>query len=165
MVTDQACSSPLRTKRPDAAVIDLATAASDTRSLVEHLHEELPDTYLVLLGSAIRLAATLDGHADAEVDIARTDFTALVAAVNGRPPSPSSDLAKAHKLWVHVTDRQRDVMRWLAHGLDNPGIALKLRVGTRAIKAHISALLALFGLDSRTQLALIASEGGLRAVR
>ena len=29
------------------------------------------------------------------------------------------------------------------------------------MKAHISALLAMFGLDSRTQLALLAREGGL----
>ena len=55
-------------------------------------------------------------------------------------------------------------MRWLAQGLDNPGIGAKLRVGVRAIKAHISALLALFGFDSRTQLALVAHEAGLRPV-
>ena len=81
--------------------------------------------------------------------------------IEGRAPSMSSELARAHKQWAHVTARQRDVLRWLAHGLDNPGIAAKLRVGTRAIKAHISALLAMFGLESRTQLALLAHAGGL----
>ena len=165
VVTDQSCSSPLRSKRHEVAVIDLVGAATDTMTLVEDLHEQLPDSYLVLVGTATRLAASLDGHADVEVEVPRADLAAVIAAINGRPPSVSTELARAHRLWAQVTQRQRDVMRWLAHGLDNPGIALKLRVGTRAVKAHISALLALFGLDSRTQLALIAYEGGLRAQR
>ena len=165
VVTDQACTSSLRSKRPDVALIDLSTTTTDSLSLVDDLHEQLPDSYLVLAGSVTRLAAALDGHADAEVELPRTDLAGLITAVNGRPPPASTELAKAHKLWAQITQRQRDVLRWLAHGLDNPGIAMKLRVGTRAIKAHISALLALFGLDSRTQLALVAHEGGLRAAR
>ena len=165
VVTDQSCSSPLRSKRPDVALIDLSTVTTDGLTLVEDLHEQLPDSYLVLAGSATRLAASIDGHADAEVELPRTDLAGLISVINGRSPAMSSELSKAHKLWAQVTQRQRDVMRWLAHGLDNPGIAMKLRVGTRAIKAHISALLALFGLDSRTQLALVAHEGGLRALK
>ena len=44
----------------------------------------------------------------------------------------------------------------------NRTIARGLGVGERAIKAHVSALLALFGLDNRTELALVASDAGLR---
>lgn len=160
-VIEQATTAPLRNKRPDVALVDLSHATIDSMMLVDDLHDQLPDAHVVLMGSATRLAASVDGHADAQLEFPRTDLPALLRTVEGRAPSASTERARATQQWSHVTARQRDVMRLLARGHDNPGIAAKLRVGTRAIKAHISALLALFGLDSRTQLALLAREGGL----
>jgi DNA-binding NarL/FixJ family response regulator len=164
-VSDQATSAPPRTKHPDVALVDLSHLVTDAMTLVDDLHDQLPDTHIILMGTPTRLAAAIDAHADTELELPRADLAALVRAIEGRPPSISSELARAHKRWANITARQRDVMRWLAHGLDNPGIAAKLRVGTRAIKAHISALLAMFGLESRTQLALCAAMGGLQAPR
>jgi len=160
-ISDQATTAPLRNKRSDVAVVDLSCVVSDAGLLVDDLHDQLPDARLVLMGAPTRLAASIDSHTDAELELPRADLATLVRSIEGRAPSASTELTRANKLWTHVTARQRDVMRWLAQGLDNPGIAAKLRVGTRAIKAHISALLALFGLDSRTQLALLAHAGGL----
>lgn len=160
-VTDQGTTAPLRSKRPDVAVVDLAHATTDAALLVDDLHDQLPDSHVVLVGDTTRLAASIDAHADAELDLARADLPALARMIDGRVPAISPELARAHKQWGRVTARQREVMRWLGQGLDNPSIAAKLRVGTRAIKAHISALLALFGLESRTQLALLARAGGL----
>jgi DNA-binding NarL/FixJ family response regulator len=159
--SEQPTTAPLRSKRPDVAVVDLSHVTTDAMLLVDDLHDQLPDSQLVLMGSATRLAAAIDGHEDPQLELPRADIPALVRIVDGRTPAVSNELSRAQKLWSHVTARQRDVLRWLAHGLDNLGIAAKLRVGTRAIKAHISALLAMFGLDSRTQLALLASSGGL----
>ena len=160
-IQEQGTTAPLRSKRPDVAIVDLSHAVSDSMLLVDDLHDQLPESQLVLMGTATRLAASIDGHEDRQLELPRADIPALVRVVDGRTPAISSELARARRQWSHVTARQRDVMRWLAHGLDNPGIAAKLRVGTRAIKAHISALLAMFGLDSRTQLALLACNGGL----
>lgn len=47
-------------------------------------------------------------------------------------------------------------------GLDNEAIARKLRIGVRAVKAHITNLLDHFQLANRTQLALLADHAGLR---
>ena len=160
-ITEQATTAPVRSKRPDVALVDLSHVVSDAMTLVDDLHDQLPDSQLVLMGTATRLAASIDGHDDPGLELPRADIPALVRVVDGRTPPVSTELSRAHKQWSHVTARQRDVMRWLAHGLDNPGIAARLHVGTRAIKAHISALLAMFGLDSRTQLALLACNGGL----
>lgn len=160
-VIDQTTTAPLRNKRPDAAVVDLSCIVSDSMLLVDDLHDQLPDSRVVLMGAPTRLAAAIDGHADAQLELPRADLAALVRTIESRAPARSTELARVQKHWARVTARQRDVLRWLGQGLDNPGIAAKLRVGTRAIKAHISALLALFGLDSRTQLALLAHAGGL----
>jgi len=161
-VTDQPCHAPLRTKRPEAAVIDLSHTTVDTTKLMASLSEGLAGSHLVVIGSATRLAGSLEGSGHSALEIPHADLSSLRNAIQGRPPPRSTELSRAHRLWSQVTNRQRQVMRWLAFGHDNSAIALKLRVGTRAIKAHISALLALFGLDSRAQLALVACEGGLR---
>jgi DNA-binding NarL/FixJ family response regulator len=160
-VIDQGTTAPLRNKQPDVAVVDLSHAVTDALLLVDGLHDQLPDAVIVLAGSPTRLAASIDSHSAAQLELPRADLAALVRIIEGRAPSASSERVRAGKQWAQVTARQRDVMRLLAHGHDNPSIAAKLRVGTRAIKAHISALLALFALDSRTQLALLAREGGL----
>jgi DNA-binding NarL/FixJ family response regulator len=164
-VNAQATNAPLRKAHPDVTLVDLDHALTDTKKLVDDLHEQLPDARFVLAGSPTALAAASGEHSDALLELPRAEPSTLRSAVGGRSPSPSSALVRAREQWSHVTARQRDVMRWLAAGFDNPGIAAKLRVGTRAIKAHISALLALFGLDSRTQLALLATDGGLRPLK
>ena len=74
----------------------------------------------------------------------------------------NGDEKAPHRHWSRITDRQREVMRWLAIGLDNAAIGQKLRIGERAVKAHVSSLLGLFGLANRTQLALMADRAGLR---
>jgi len=160
-VTDQTTTAPLRVKRPDVALVDLSHAVTDGLLLVDDVHDQLSESHVILMGNVVRLAASIDGHSDAQLELPRADLATLMRMIDGRTPANSNELNRASKQWAKITARQRDVMRLLAHGLDNPGIAAKLRVGTRAIKAHVSALLALFGLESRTQLALLAREGGM----
>jgi hypothetical protein len=52
-------------------------------------------------------------------------------------------------------------MRWLASGFDNQAIGRKLRIGERAVKAHVSTLLGTFDCRKRTQLALLGARAGL----
>ena len=150
---------------PAVLFVDLDHEDEDTMTLVRSLRHELPHTQLVVIGSALRQGAA-DASFDDELETPRADAVALAAAL--RMPTkrrPSSEARRQHELWAKVTPRQRDVLRWLATGVDNRTIAAKLRVGERAIKAHISALLLLFGAASRTQLSLLADRAGLRPPR
>lgn len=153
---------PPRGKRIDVAIVDLESAPDDSLRLVRQLRMQLEGTYLAILGAPMRLAAAANGSADAELELSRADASVLRAVLATRPPPPSSELARAHRLWAEVTPRQREVLCWLAIGLDNPGIAERMRIGERAVKAHVSALLVLFGAANRTKLALIAHQAGLR---
>ena len=67
-------------------------------------------------------------------------------------------LAQAEQRLEHREDAGalREARGELAAGRDNRSIAATMGVGERAIKAHVSSLLALFGLDNRTELALLA---------
>jgi two-component system, NarL family, nitrate/nitrite response regulator NarL len=152
--------SPVRGRRVDTAIIDLQHTTGDPARSVGRIREQLYGAHLIALGHPMRLAA-LANDADAKLELPRTDAVMLAAAVARRAIRPSAELVRAHKLWGQVTPRQHDVLRWVAIGWDNTAIATRLRIGERAVKAHISALLALFELSNRTQLALLAAQAGL----
>ncbi len=99
------------------------------------------------------------------IETPEIDPSALLAAVRGRRPHVSSELGRNRHRWSQITTRQRDVLRWLAIGCDNRHIASRLKVGERAVKAHVTALLEVFEVDNRTEVALIAYRAGLRPSR
>lgn len=162
-VAELATSAELRGRPPSILFIDLDHEREDTMTLVRALRHELAGTRLVVIGTALRQSAA-DSSFDAEVETPTGDVQALVAAAEQRPRASrrSPEARRLLRLWERVTPRQRDVLRWLAGGSDNRTIARKLRIGERAVKAHISALLVAFSVDNRTQLALLADHAGLR---
>jgi DNA-binding NarL/FixJ family response regulator len=150
---------------PDVALVDLDNAREDTLKLVQRLRPQFAESYFVVIGTAMRIAASVDDSADAELESTTADAAALESVIAGRAPRPSSELARAHRLWAEVTPRQREVLRMLALGADNARIGSALGIGERAVKAHVSTSLALFSLANRTELALLAAGAGLRPVR
>jgi DNA-binding NarL/FixJ family response regulator len=143
-------------KRVDIAIIDIDHDSDDTMTLVRALHAELPGLSVIVLATPVE-ATSVDSIVVETEDVDRaTAISALVPALR------SSDDKTPHRHWSRITERQREVMRWLAVGLDNAAIGQKLRIGERAVKAHVSSLLGLFGLENRTQLALMAHGAGLR---
>lgn len=143
-------------KRVDVAIIDVDHDSDDTMTLVRSLHAELPGLSVIML--ATPLVQTSDDSIVLETE--GVDRAATIAALV--PALRSGDDKTPHRHWSRITERQREVMRWLAVGLDNAAIGQKLRIGERAVKAHVSSLLGLFGLENRTQLALMAHGAGLR---
>ncbi len=156
----------VRSQPPDVLLIDLDHEREDTMTLVRSLRRELFDTQIIVIGTAQRQGAAADGSADDEIETPKADSAALVAAaIASGARSQSAEVIRQHRLWKRITPRQRDVMRWLATGADNRSIARKLRVGERAVKAHVSTLLETFGVTNRTRLALIADRAGLQPPR
>lgn len=154
-----------RQHTPDLLFVDLDHECEDVRSLSQSLRRALPDTHIVVIGSALRQGAT-DAPLDGGLETPRADRAALIAALRTiGPHRPSLEVRRQRRIWSTITPRQRDVLRWLATGADNRSIGRKLRIGQRAVKAHVSALLDTFGFANRTQLALMADHAGLRPPR
>jgi DNA-binding NarL/FixJ family response regulator len=145
-----------RRRRVDIVIIDVDHDSDDTHALVRELHAELPELHVIMLATPLRQTAD-DGI------VLETGGTDRASAVLGLVPGLRSngDDKSPHRHWSRITERQREVMRWLAVGLDNAAIGQKLHIGERAVKAHVSSLLGLFGLANRTQLALLADRAGL----
>jgi two-component system response regulator DegU len=60
-----------------------------------------------------------------------------------------------------LSEREREVLRWLASGLSNKDIAVRLSLAEGTVKNHVSAILAKIHAANRTQAARIAHERGL----
>lgn len=60
-----------------------------------------------------------------------------------------------------LSARELEVLRLIAHGLENAEIAEKLNISPRTVKNHVSSILAKLGLSSRIQAATYAVRRGL----
>jgi DNA-binding NarL/FixJ family response regulator len=152
----------VQAKKPDLIVVDLDHTDEDTSTLVGSLRRDFPGTGVVALGTPLRQGAA--PVAQPGISTPREGLAALVDALEAddSPRRHPAAVMRQLAIWTQVTPRQRDVLRWLETGASNAQIARKLRIGERAVKAHVSALMALLGVNNRTELALLADRAGLR---
>jgi DNA-binding NarL/FixJ family response regulator len=61
----------------------------------------------------------------------------------------------------HLTDRERDVLTCLGHGLSNADIADELSLSEATVKSYVSRMLVKIGCRNRTQAGLLAHDAGL----
>ncbi|MFC7999987.1 response regulator [Streptomyces rochei] len=87
--------------------------------------------------------------------------TARVIAAATGPQSAhartSSREAARNQLSV-LTERERETVRAIADGLDNPEIARRLRISIATVKAHTGSLFAKLGVENRVQIALLVRD-------
>jgi len=111
----------------------------------------LKDTPPADLLAAIRVVAA--GDALLAPGITRR----LIAEFAGRPDPTQVAPASLDAL----TEREREVLTLVAHGLSNGEIAQRLVVSSATSKTYVSRLLAKLGARHRAQLVAIAYESGL----
>jgi DNA-binding NarL/FixJ family response regulator len=66
---------------------------------------------------------------------------------------------------LDLTEREREVIVWVARGHNNQSIAQELVISEKTVKTHISNILGKLNLDDRTQLAIYAIKHGLVDLR
>lgn len=64
-------------------------------------------------------------------------------------------------LTAKLTEREVDVLRLIARGLNNPEIAARLSLSEGTVRNHVSAILTKLDVADRTQAAVIAIQHGL----
>lgn len=109
----------------------------------------LKDTRPQQLLDAIRVVS--EGEALLHPRVTRRLIERFVALPAERDPSLDDGL----------TDRERDVLRCVARGLSNHEIAVRLHLGYRTVKTHVSHLLTKLECRDRAQLVMHAYESGL----
>lgn len=137
---------------PQARVIILTSFGEDDQVIPAiragaqgYLLKDIPPHDLV---QAVREA--YQGKAQLHPDVARKLMSA-VAAPPVAAPSPEPDL----------TERELEVLRLIAQGMNNQQIAQTLTISEKTVKTHVSNLLGKLHVDDRTQAAIYALKKGL----
>lgn len=159
----------------DVLVVDLDDSAE---TAIADLDELLPETPVVLLApdttNLRRLIASGAPRAYLLRDAAGDEIAAAVRAVAGGlvvldPAVARSALAErgeqarapAGELLEPLTERELEVLRELALGLPNKGIALRLGISEHTVKFHVGAILAKLGAAGRTEAVMLGARMGL----
>ncbi|MGH4029526.1 response regulator [Actinomycetota bacterium Odt1-20B] len=89
-------------------------------------------------------------------------FSAIQAAAQGRtalsPPVASRVMANMRSPRPTLTDRERDILAQLAHGLGNRDIARALFISEATVKTHLGRIYDKLGVDTRAGAVAVAKE-------
>ena len=157
--------------QPDVVVWDLGW---DPTGALEHLTDAgesgppilalLPDETQVSETLATGVRGLLLRSTDAETIVAATTAVARGTVVLDRELAaallPARDQSEA-PLVESFTPRELEVLRLLAEGLPNKGIASRLGISEHTVKFHVNAILGKLGARSRTEAVTRATRLGL----
>jgi DNA-binding NarL/FixJ family response regulator len=76
-------------------------------------------------------------------------------------PAPAAAGNRWTGLLAQLSDREREILVWMARGLSNRDLAAKLFVSETTVKTHVSSVLSKLGLSSRVQAVVVAYEAGV----
>jgi two-component system, NarL family, response regulator LiaR len=161
---------------PDVVLMDLLMPVMDGISATEKIRAELPDVEFIALTSVLEDASVTGavragaiGYLLKDTDSEELSL-AIKAAAEGRvhlAPEAAARLmreVRAPDSPEALTDRETEVLRFLARGKANKQIASSLYVSEKTVKAHVSSILMKLGVQSRTQAALYAVRTGLVSI-
>jgi NarL family two-component system response regulator LiaR len=171
-----------RRLRPDVVLLDLVMPEMDGIQATSRIVESSPGSRVIILTSfgeedkvlpAIRagaqgyllkdiapndlvraVRAAYLGQVQLHPDIAKT----LMSAVAARPQPPAGQGTLSHE---ELTEREAEVLRLIAAGLNNREIAERLVISEKTVKTHVSSILGKLHLEDRTQAAIYALRHGL----
>ena len=174
-----------RRTQPDVVLLDLVMPELDGIAATPQIIAASPHTRVLILTSfgeddkvlpAIRAGA----HGYLLKDIPPNDLVAAVRAAHAGQTQLHPDIAR--KLMVAVasqaepppqaprpagpdalSEREREVLRLVARGLNNREIADGLVISEKTVKTHVSSILGKLGLADRTQAAILALKHGVDA--
>lgn len=86
------------------------------------------------------------------------EITRRLLARLGQPESPAAELPDP------LTERETEVLKLVASGLSNRGIAEELHVSETTVRTHVSRILGKLGVKNRVQAALFALRTGVASL-
>jgi NarL family two-component system response regulator LiaR len=138
----------IRQRHPATQVI--ALTSFNEEKLVEAALQAGAIGYLFKNVSVDELAAAIRAARVGRPTLA-PEATEILINSTTRPQPPGQDL----------TEREREVLKLLVEGLNNPEIATRLCVSRSTVKTHVSHILAKLGVTSRLEAVTTALEHNL----
>ncbi|MGA9398717.1 MAG: protein kinase [Anaerolineaceae bacterium] len=173
--------------QPDVVLLDLVMPNMDGIEATHQIHEHSPNSKILILTSfgednkvfpAIRNGASgyllkdihpndlvkavrsaSQGQVQLHPDIAKK----LMDSVSSPETMPSVTSTTQKNLAdnIDLTEREKEVLRCIARGLNNREIAKEMVISEKTVKTHVSNLLGKLAVEDRTQAAIWAIKNGL----
>jgi two-component system, NarL family, response regulator LiaR len=162
--------------KPDVVLMDLLMPVMDGITAIGEIRRDAPDTEVIALTSVLEDASVVGAVKAGAIGYLLKDTQseelcrAIKAAAAGQVQLSAQAAARlvrevrAPESPETLTERETEVLRLLAHGLANKEIALKLSIGEKTVKTHVSNVLLKLNVRSRTQAALYAAQIGLTSL-
>ena len=166
----------LSTLEPDVTVLDIAMGNTSGIDSVRRVREAAPDARIVVYTAFTQLEVAIQAL-DLGVQgylLKDSPHPGLAMAIRivhegGTfiDPNISRELVGRYKnngkedTSLKLTVRERQILRLVAEGTSNRGIADKLYISERTVKFHVSSILAKLGAQNRTEAVRIATDSAL----
>jgi DNA-binding NarL/FixJ family response regulator len=169
-------------RRPDLVLMDLAMPGMSGAETTREIKRRFPSTAVLVVTVSTGEADVVDAlEAGASGYLLKDSepaeiVRAVEAAMRGDAPlsprvarlvverarmMPGSGAGAATLAVEELTERERDVLRLLADGLDNREIAQALFLSPTTVKRHVSAIVVKLGVSNRVQAAIWAVRVGI----
>lgn len=158
-----------REHKPDVTIMDLRLPGMSGFAAIEQIHKELPGIGILVLSNyegsedvhralAAGALAYLTKDASAEELV-----NAIVSVRRGKRyvPKAIGDLLAERLPGAELTERELEVLRYLAKGCSNREAGERLGISENTVRIHVSRILDKLGAGDRTQAVLIALQRGL----
>jgi DNA-binding NarL/FixJ family response regulator len=153
--TGAAAAAGIREHHPEVAIVFLSGDESE-ESLLSSI-EAGAVGYLIKSESAGEIAAAVRKAARGDVLLP----AGVLAQLIGRQQQLASRLRAERRLVEELSERELEVLRLMAKGVDNQGIADQINVKYTTVRSHVRNVLAKLGVHSKLQAVARASEFGL----
>ena len=151
-----------RSMEPDVALVDLFLANESGAELCKAIREASPQTRVLLISGAGRMAPAAARAAGASGFISKdSDARQVVTAVRTVGQGLTMFAPKADQPEPLLTEREREVLDLIAAGSTNKEIAEQLYLSPHTVKEHTSALYRKLGARNRAEAVQRAQRIGL----
>ena len=156
--------------RPDVVLMDLSMPGVDGVQATANILAQQPDVHVLVLTSFSDQSRILDAlEAGAEGYLLKHSEPEVILAgirevmSGGSPLDPKAARAllnhrRSAEPGVHLTGREREVLKMVGDGHPNKTIARRLGITERTVKAHLTSVYQRLGVTDRTQAALWAQR-------
>jgi len=170
---------------PDVAIIDVDGSSDDGLQMVRRLKQSMPEMGLILLSSnhsdsqlfqALKLKAsaylkkevspeelleTVRGVARGEEPIQETFSTRQKVALEVLHQFQELSLRVEEENASPLTERETEILNYVAQGYLNKQIATELGISEQTIKNHVTSILRKLNAGARTEAVVLAIKQGL----
>jgi two-component system, NarL family, response regulator LiaR len=159
---------------PDVILMDLMLPDMSGIEAMAQIKQCCPDVRMVALTSSKEHRAVHDALRAGAIgyllkDIGAEELADAIRAAYAGQPTLATEATQAlievatrpqHATTVghDLTEREKEVLKLMVHGLSNPEIAEKLSVSRSTVKTHVSNVLSKLGVTSRVEAVTLAIQ-------